>query len=75
MSDCHLGGRKGKGCKSNLFIITGIIHEVMKSKSMKPVVLQIWDYQQMFDSIDLEQAISDVYYSGFKEDNLTLVCI
>ena len=43
MSDCQMGGRKGKGCKSNIWIINGIIHEVCKSKKMKPVMLQIYD--------------------------------
>ena len=73
MSDCQMGARKGKGCRNNIFIINGIIHDVMKSTKMKPVLLQIYDYQQMFDSIDLEQAISDVYDAGLTDDNLSLV--
>ena len=73
MSDCQMGARKGKGCKNNIFIINGIIHDVMKSKRMKPVLLQIYDYAQMFDSIDLEKAISDVYDAGVKDDNLALI--
>ena len=44
MSDCQMGARKRKGCKNNIFVINGIIHEVMKSKRMSPVVLQIYDY-------------------------------
>ena len=40
---------------------------------MKPVLFQIYDYAQMFDSIDLHQAISDVYEAGLKDDNLSLV--
>ena len=54
MSDCQMGARKRKSCKNNIFIINGIIHDVMKSKKMKPVLLQINDYEQMFDSIDLQ---------------------
>ena len=52
MSDCQMGARKNKGCKNNIFLINDIIHEAMNSKQRKPVVLQIYDYQQMFDSID-----------------------
>ena len=73
MSDSQMGGRKGKGCRNNIFIINGIIHDVLHSKNMKPVLLQIYDYAQMFDSIDLQQAISDVYEAGLKDDNLSLV--
>ena len=39
ISDCQMGGRKGKSCKNNIFIINGIIHDVMKSKRIKPVLL------------------------------------
>ena len=68
-----MGGRRNKGCKNNIFIINGIIHDVLKSKKKTPVVLQIYDYDQMFDSIDLEQALSDKYDSGVKDDTLELL--
>ena len=73
MSDSQMGGRKGKGCRNNIFIINGIIHDVLRSKKKKSVLLQIYDYAQMFDSINLKQAISDVYETGLKDDNLSLV--
>ena len=44
MSDCQMGARKKKGCKNNIFIINGIIHDVLKSKKNNPVLLQIYDY-------------------------------
>ena len=50
MSDYQMGARKHKGCRNNIFIINGIIHDVMSSKKKKPVVLQITDYKQMFDA-------------------------
>ena len=40
---------------------------------MKPVVLQIYDYAQMFDSIDLLEALSDIYNAGVDDDTLTLL--
>ena len=73
MSDCQMGARKAKSCKNNIFIINGIIHDVMRSKKMKPVLLQIYDYSQMFDSVNLEKAISDIYDTGLKDDNLVLI--
>ena len=45
----------------------------MKKKKNKPVVLQIYDYAQMFDAINLKEAISDVFDTGFKDDALSLV--
>ena len=73
MSDSQMGGRKGRGCRNNIFIINGIINDVLKSKKKKPVVFQQFDYKQMFDGINLEQAISDVYEAGLKDDNLSLI--
>ena len=69
ISDSQMGARKGKGCKSNKWIINGIIHETLRNKNKKPIVLQIYDYSQMFDSIDLEEAISDIYDYGLNDDN------
>ena len=73
MSDCQMGARKRKGCKNNIFILNGIIHEVLKSKKMKPVLFQVYDYAQMFDSIDLELAINDIYDTGVNDDTLVLL--
>ena len=73
MSDCQMGGRKGKGCRNNIFILNGIIHEAFKSKNMKPVMFQIYDYAQMFDSINLKEAICDIFDCGFDNDMLPLV--
>jgi hypothetical protein len=72
MSDCQMGARKGKGCRSKIWIINGIIHETLKNKKMKPILLQIYDHTQMFDSINLEEAISDIYDVGVDDDNLYL---
>ena len=73
ISDCQMGGRKGKGCKTNIWIINGIIHETLRNKNMKPVCIQIYDYAQMFDSINLEEAINDIYDVGLDDDNLVLI--
>ena len=40
---------------------------------MKPVALQIYDYAQMFDSIDLKEALSDIYDVGVSDDTLPLL--
>ena len=47
MSDCQMGGRKNKGCRNNIFIINGIIHDVMSSRKKTPVLFQIYNYKQM----------------------------
>ena len=61
MSDGQMGGRKNKGCNNNLFIINGIIYDSLKSRKSKPVLLQIYDYAQMFNATQLEQALIDLF--------------
>ena len=73
ISDSQMGARKQKGCRNNIFIVNGIIHDVMSSKSKNPVLLQIYDYKQMFDAIHLEQAVSDIFNYGMDDDNLVLL--
>lgn len=73
ISDSQMGGRKNKGCRNNIFMVNGIIHDVLSSKNKPPVMLQIYDYSQMFDSIDLKQAISDIFEAGLRNDNLPLI--
>ena len=73
ISDCQMGARKGKGCKSNIWMINGIIHETLNNKNKKPIILQIYDYAQMFDSINLQEALCDIYDYGLNDDNLPLI--
>ena len=73
VSDCQMGGRKKKGCRYNIFILNGIIHEVLRSTKHKPVLLQVYDYSQMFDSIDFKDAISDMLDVGVKDNHISLL--
>ena len=45
----------------------------MQSTKMKPVLLQFYDYSQMFNSINLQEAISDIYDTGVDDENLHLL--
>ena len=60
-------------CINHIFILNGIVHETLSSKKKKPVTIQIYDYKQMFDSMDLDEAISDLYDSGVTDDTLVLL--
>ena len=73
MSDSNVGGRRNMSCINHIFVINGIIHETTRSKKNKPVTIQIYDYEQMFDSMDLDEAVSDIFTSGMKDDSLALL--
>ena len=40
---------------------------------MNPVTFQFYDYSQMFDSMNLQSAISDIYDNGVDDDQLALL--
>ena len=53
-----------------LFILYAIINNVIKDPAAKPIDLQIYDLEKMFDKIKLKEAINDLWDSGVKNDNL-----
>ena len=73
MSDSNVGGRKSMSSINHIFVINGIIHETLSSKHVKPVTLQVLDFKQMFDSMDLKEAVADLYDSGMKDNSLVLL--
>ena len=62
-----------KSCVNHIFIINGIIHETLSSKKNKSARLQVYDYIEMFDSMDLEEAVSDLFNTGVTDDSLCLL--
>ena len=73
MSDSNIGGRKDKSCINHIWVLNSIIHEQINPKSGSPVLFQQYDYQQMFDSMNLIEACSDLYDIGLKSDKLHLL--
>ena len=45
----------------------------MSSKKKALALLQFYDYRQMFDAINMEQALSDLYDCGVDDDNLAIL--
>ena len=73
MSDSQVGGRKGKNVRTHIWIINGIICDVLSSKKKHPVDLQLFDYRQCFDSLWLDECLSDLFNSGVRDDKLALL--
>ena len=73
MSDSNIGARKGKSVRNHLFMLNGIIHDVLNNKNAKPIDIQISDFRQCFDSLWLEECLNDLYEAGIDDDNLALI--
>ena len=72
MSDSNIGARKGKNIRNHLFIVNGVINEVVQDKS-KSLDIGVLDYRQCFDSMWLEDTINDLYEAGVTDDHLALI--
>ena len=73
MSESKVGARKNKNIRNHLYIINGIIHDVLSSKKKKPIDIQIRDYKQCFDSMWLQETLSDMFEAGVDDDQLALM--
>lgn len=51
MSDSQVGARKGKSVRNHIWILNGVICDVLSSKKIPPIDLQIFNYKQCFDSL------------------------
>ena len=72
MSDSNVGARKHKNIRNHLFVINGIINDVL-ARNIEGIDVQILDYRQCFDSMWLEEAINDLWEAGITDDNLALI--
>ena len=65
--DSNIGGRKDKSCINHIWVLNGIFHEQLSSVKNPPIVIQQYDFSQMFDGIKLDEALSDLYNSGIED--------
>ena len=73
MSDSQVGARKGKNIRNHIWIVNGIISDVLSSKKKKPIDIQIFDYKQCFDSLWLQECLNDLYSAGLNDDKFALL--
>ena len=72
MSDSQIGSRKGKNIRNHIWVLNGIITDVLSSKKKTPVDVQIFDYKQCFDSLWLKECMNDIYSGGLNDDKFAL---
>ena len=72
MTDSQVGSRKGKNIRNHIWIVNGIISDVLSKKSNKPIDIQIFDYRHCFDSLWVQECLNDFYSAGLKDDKFAL---
>ena len=73
MAESNIGGRRDKSSINNIWILNGIIHDQLSSVKNHPIVIQQYDFTQMFDGMNLKEALSDLFNSGIEDDTIQLL--
>ena len=74
MSDSNIGGRKNKSCINHIWVMNAIIHDTLSSTKNKTIVIQPYDYSQMFDGMELKESLADLESeAGIKDDTIHLL--
>ena len=73
MCDSQIGSRKNVNIRNHIWVVNGIICDVLSQKNKKPIDIQIYDYKQCFDSLWIEECLNDFYDGGFQNEKLALL--
>ena len=73
MSDSQVGARRGKNVRNHIWVLNGVISDIMSSKKMTPVDVLIFDYRQCFDSLWLQECMNDLYKGGVQDNQFALL--
>ena len=72
LSDCNVGGRKGRSVRDNIFVLNAILNSIRRGAKEAHDV-QVYDVQQCFDAMWLEECINAIYEAGLQNDKLNLL--
>ena len=73
MSDSNVGGRQNKSGINHIWVMNSVIHDTLSSVKKKPVIFQKYDYTQMFDGMNSEEACGDIFDYGVNNNHLSLI--
>ena len=73
MSDSQVGGRRGKNVRNHIWVLNGVICDILSSKKKKAIDIQIFDFKQCFDSLWLEECMNDIHTGGLTDDKFALL--
>ena len=71
MSYSNAGGRKGRGSRDQLFIIYGLINDVIHGES-RPINLMSLDVSLCFDKLDFSETNNDLWDVKVTDDKFAL---
>ena len=68
MSCSNIGARKKRSINDHLFVINGIINDVLHSRTSSNIDVQIYDVSKCFDKLEYVNTAADLYNAGVTDD-------
>ena len=72
LTDSNVGARKMRNIRDNIFVLNAILNS-QKHKSNEPLDVQVFDVEQCFDALWLQEVINCLYTAGLNNDKLPLL--
>ena len=73
MSTSQVGGRKNTNVRNHVWVLNGVIQDVLNRREAEPIDVQILDIKQCFDALWPEECWSDLYEYGFQDNTINLL--
>ena len=72
LSDCNVEGRKGRSVQNNIFVLNAILNSIRKC-TKEPHDVQVYNVEQCFDALRLEECINAMNEAGLQNNKLNLL--
>ena len=73
MSCSNIGARKNRSINDHLFVINGIINDVLNNNSSSNIDVQIYDVSKCFDKLEYVNTSADLYNAGVSDDKFVTI--
>ena len=73
MSCSNIGARKNRNIRDHLFVINGIINDVINNKDSENIDVQIYDVAKCVDKREYTNTATDLYNAGVQDDKFVVI--
>ena len=72
LTDSNVGARRSRNIRDNIFVLNAILNS-KKGTLKEDIDIQVYDVEQCFDSLWLQEVIVALYEAGLTNDKLPLI--
>ena len=73
MSSSQVGGRKNMNMRNHIWVLNGIINDVLNRNGAEPIDVQIVDIKQCLGALWPEECLSDLYQYGIQDHTINIL--